>query len=654
MTRKLRVFLPSFSFHFFTLFFLSLLFFNENIIHHKSKVSLIAFCQDTDLLPINKDLPLLENEPDVDRQIRSGDGNISVVQGKHPINHESLLDGQNIDNQTTEGIKAYYGKRQIEFYPPKSVVIVEKVGNELKLYRHPEYANNIEDNEPSIKLWSIIMPALLSPLTKSFPTLGRNKKRKYSQAKANVNAELVNFQLEQEKQTQEYTTEQRRELQEDEGRLLKFPDSDFWKLPDFILYHFPSDGIYERTKAWSCNFTTENLKNPNLFKNYAHVSDARDFHGVLPTFPVLVTGYASFACDGDSFLVPNAHFVMKDGFYDTREEVDELMHFYNEEDKIGNLKENSDKYQELSPIPVKYMDAFWRGKGYGSRPDNVQYTVSSPREKVLRAKLIELSSKEKTLKKKYLRKYMERRKNTFQRTGNLDNGDSNYDETSQYWNDNNHVLDAKLHHRIPRAAYVEHALLVDIAGHTTSWEGFIWKLLSSRPVIKIASAWTEWFYQYLEPGLDFILASENMEDLYETVIDALENYDAVMEPSNSVANIDLHQTDTNKSCGSIHFTDEKTVHTKNDEADIDTSFCEFRGDTKENLNQGSLSFANFENMKISSTMVGMNGRKKISKILEWEFIQDHFQHYFPIALEKKRKETNSLQVRIPSEWTRVY
>ena len=58
---------------------------------------------------------------------------------------------------------------------------------------------------------------------------------------------------------------------------------------------------------------------------------------------------------------------------------------------------------------------------------------------------------------------------------------------------------------------------IDIDGNSNAWSGLFLKLLSGSPVIKVASSggFRQWYYDRLEPFLNFVPVAADMSDLVE-------------------------------------------------------------------------------------------------------------------------------------------
>jgi hypothetical protein len=60
--------------------------------------------------------------------------------------------------------------------------------------------------------------------------------------------------------------------------------------------------------------------------------------------------------------------------------------------------------------------------------------------------------------------------------------------------------------RAGRADFMKYRYQIDIDGNASSWDGFVMKLLSGGPVLKVRSAmgFEQWFYDRLKPWVNFV------------------------------------------------------------------------------------------------------------------------------------------------------
>jgi hypothetical protein len=65
--------------------------------------------------------------------------------------------------------------------------------------------------------------------------------------------------------------------------------------------------------------------------------------------------------------------------------------------------------------------------------------------------------------------------------------------------------------------FADWAIQIDIDGNTNSWPGLFQKLLTGSPVVKVASPgrWRQWYYDKLEPWVNFVPVRSDLGDLIE-------------------------------------------------------------------------------------------------------------------------------------------
>jgi hypothetical protein len=65
--------------------------------------------------------------------------------------------------------------------------------------------------------------------------------------------------------------------------------------------------------------------------------------------------------------------------------------------------------------------------------------------------------------------------------------------------------------------FADWAIQIDIDGNTNSWPGLFQKLLTGSPVVKVASPgrWRQWYYNKLEPWVNFVPVRSDLGDLIE-------------------------------------------------------------------------------------------------------------------------------------------
>jgi hypothetical protein len=69
---------------------------------------------------------------------------------------------------------------------------------------------------------------------------------------------------------------------------------------------------------------------------------------------------------------------------------------------------------------------------------------------------------------------------------------------------------------IPMLDHAAYRLLIDIDGVASAWS-FFEKLLLGACVLKVGSPFEQWFYEFLEPGRDYIPIKPDLSDLTETI-----------------------------------------------------------------------------------------------------------------------------------------
>lgn len=73
------------------------------------------------------------------------------------------------------------------------------------------------------------------------------------------------------------------------------------------------------------------------------------------------------------------------------------------------------------------------------------------------------------------------------------------------------------------AAHLNYAYLPVLDGYTSTFPGYIWRLLSNSVVFKQETTQSQWFYDALKPYVHYIPIKEHMEDLVETILWAREH-----------------------------------------------------------------------------------------------------------------------------------
>ncbi len=72
---------------------------------------------------------------------------------------------------------------------------------------------------------------------------------------------------------------------------------------------------------------------------------------------------------------------------------------------------------------------------------------------------------------------------------------------------------------IPTIAFLQYKYQIDVDGFTNAWAALFWKLLSGSPVIKIASEhrYRQWYYDRLEPWVNYVPAAPDLSDLIDKI-----------------------------------------------------------------------------------------------------------------------------------------
>ncbi len=68
--------------------------------------------------------------------------------------------------------------------------------------------------------------------------------------------------------------------------------------------------------------------------------------------------------------------------------------------------------------------------------------------------------------------------------------------------------------------WVKYKYHIDIDGHSNAWSGFFTKLMTGSPVLKVASIshFRQWYYDRLEPFVNFVPVQTDMSDLTEKLL----------------------------------------------------------------------------------------------------------------------------------------
>jgi Glycosyl transferase family 90 len=72
---------------------------------------------------------------------------------------------------------------------------------------------------------------------------------------------------------------------------------------------------------------------------------------------------------------------------------------------------------------------------------------------------------------------------------------------------------------VPAEEFRRYKYQIDIDGNTNSWPGLFQKLLTSSPVLKVASpaGYRQWYYDRLRPWVNFVPVASDMSDIVETI-----------------------------------------------------------------------------------------------------------------------------------------
>jgi hypothetical protein len=73
--------------------------------------------------------------------------------------------------------------------------------------------------------------------------------------------------------------------------------------------------------------------------------------------------------------------------------------------------------------------------------------------------------------------------------------------------------------RVSPATYLNYRYQIDIDGNSSAWDGFFLRLLTGSPVLKVASpfGYRQWYYDRLQPWVNFVPVETDMSDLVEKV-----------------------------------------------------------------------------------------------------------------------------------------
>jgi Glycosyl transferase family 90 len=70
---------------------------------------------------------------------------------------------------------------------------------------------------------------------------------------------------------------------------------------------------------------------------------------------------------------------------------------------------------------------------------------------------------------------------------------------------------------LPATLFMRYRYQIDIDGNTNSWSGLLQKLLTGSPVLKVASKFHQWYYDRLNPWVNYIPVAADMSDLIEKI-----------------------------------------------------------------------------------------------------------------------------------------
>ena len=76
---------------------------------------------------------------------------------------------------------------------------------------------------------------------------------------------------------------------------------------------------------------------------------------------------------------------------------------------------------------------------------------------------------------------------------------------------------------VPNIDFIQYKYLIDIDGNSNSWPGLFTKLLMGSCVLKVESSWRQWYYDRLEPWVNYVPVKNDLSDLHEKINWCLEN-----------------------------------------------------------------------------------------------------------------------------------
>lgn len=82
--------------------------------------------------------------------------------------------------------------------------------------------------------------------------------------------------------------------------------------------------------------------------------------------------------------------------------------------------------------------------------------------------------------------------------------------------------------RVPQTEFLKYRFLIDIDGNSNSW-GFFTKLLTGSCIIKVMSAWQQWYYDQLKPWTHFVPVKNDLSDLEERITWCLHHDDEAQQ-----------------------------------------------------------------------------------------------------------------------------
>lgn len=76
---------------------------------------------------------------------------------------------------------------------------------------------------------------------------------------------------------------------------------------------------------------------------------------------------------------------------------------------------------------------------------------------------------------------------------------------------------------------MKYKYILDIDGHTNSWDGLFWKLYSGSVVLKTKSIWKQWFYNDLKEYVHYIPIEPDFSDLNDKIKWCMENQEQCIQ-----------------------------------------------------------------------------------------------------------------------------